>query len=414
MKTIRSSTSYTALLAGGLALVAAPALLAGSPALTGLVAEADSAESAFAAPAGMSRLEGTRMTVQTMIASSQANFDVDESLTEVGGGDPNLGSDPIIIPSLYYVRQLNDRWHAGVSLTVPSGFGSDYGSEWAGRYETVDFSLVYVALTPALSYRINDKLSVGGAMGINYTEETSELKIPQPGGETDGKITSDLDGVGINVTLSMLYQFTERTRAGIAWTSDSDADLEGNVRLRNLSPEFDEVATELGIKDINTELTNTLPQRVLAGVYHEFESGKYFTVDGMWMKFSDFSVSDIELNGNDVNVSVPEIYNDIWAVTAGMGFPVNERMTYKVGAMYVTEAVDDEDRSFSIRLDKMWGLGVGLTYELGDERSLDLNANYINVGEASVDTGNGEPGLGRVVGENDDPYAIMLELTYHL
>ena len=270
MKTIRSSTSYTALLAGGLALVAAPALLAGSPALTGLVAEADSAESAFAAPAGMSRLEGTRMTVQTMIASSQANFDVDESLTEVGGGDPDLGSDPIIIPSLYYVRQLNDRWHAGVSLTVPSGFGSDYGSEWAGRYETVDFSLVYVALTPALSYRINDKLSVGGAMGINYTEETSELKIPQPGGETDGKITSDLDGVGINVTLSMLYQFTERTRAGIAWTSDSDADLEGNVRLRNLSPEFDEVATELGIKDINTELTNTLPQRVLAGVYHEF------------------------------------------------------------------------------------------------------------------------------------------------
>jgi long-chain fatty acid transport protein len=132
------------------------------------------------------------------------------------------------------------------------------------------------------------------------------------------------------------------------------------------------------------------------------------------MKFSDFTVSDIELNGNDVNVSVPEIYNDIWAVTAGMGFPVNERMTYKIGAMYVSEAVDDEDRSFSIRLDKMWGLGVGLTYELGDERSVDLNANYINVGKASVDTGNGEPALGRVVGENDDPYAIMLELTYHL
>ena len=414
MKTIRSNTSYLTLLAGGFALAAAPALQAGSPALTGLVAEADSAESAFAAPAGMSRLEGTRMTVQTMIASSQANFDVDESLTEVGGGDPDLGSDPIIIPSLYYVRQLDDRWHAGVSLTVPSGFGSDYGNEWAGRYETVDFSLVYVALTPALSYRINDKLSVGGAMGINYTEETSEVKIPQPGGETDGKITSDLDGVGINVTLSMLYQFTERTRAGIAWTSDSDADLEGNVRLRNLSPAFDEVATELGIKDINTELTNTLPQRVLAGVYHEFESGKYFTVDGMWMKFSDFSVSNVKLNGNDVNVSAPEIYNDIWAITAGMGFPVNERMTYKVGAMYVSEAVDDEDRNFSIRLDKMWGLGVGLTYELGDERSLDLNANYINVGEASVDTGNGEPALGRVVGENDDPYAIMLELTYHL
>lgn len=62
---------------------------------------------------------------------------------------------------------------------------------------------------------------------------------------------------------------------------------------------------------------------------------------------------------------MPEIYNDIWALTAGMGFPANERMTYKIGAMYVSEAVDDE------------------------------------------------PGLGRVAGENDDPWAVMMELTYH-
>jgi len=414
MKMIANNQRAKALYTGMLVATAAPALWAGSPALTGLVAEADSAESAFTAPAGMSRLEGTRVTLQTMIASSQAKFEVDENLTEVAGGDPNKGSDPIIIPSLYYVRQLDDRWHAGISLTVPSGFGSDYGSKWSGRYETVDFSLVYVALTPAVSYRINDKLSVGGAMGINYTSETSEVKIRQPLGGSDGKITSDLDGVGINITLSMLYEFTQRTRAGIAWTSDSEADLEGNVRLRNLGPVFGEVAGRLGITDINTEITNTLPQRVLAGVYHEFESGKYFTVDGMFMKFSDFTVSDISLDGNSVDVDIPDIYKDIWAITAGMGFPVSERMTYKVGAMYVSKAVDDEDRTFSIRLDEMWGLGVGLTYDLGKERSVDLNANYINVGKAPVDTGDGEPGFGRVVGENDDPYALMFELTYHL
>ena len=412
MNTLRFRNNSIALLVGGIALTSSPALLAGSPALTGLVAEANTAESVFAAPAGMSRLKGNHITVQTMVAVSFADFEVDDR-TQVAGGSADKGTDPIIIPSLYYVRQLNDRWHVGASLTIPSGFGSDYGDRWAGRYETVDFSLVYVALTPAVSYRISDNLSVGGALGINYTAEDSEVKFPQPLGGGDGKITSDLDGVGVNVTLSMLYEFTDRTRAGIAWTSDSDADLEGNVELRNLSPRSDELFTRLGIKKINTEITNTLPQRVLAGVYHEFQSGKYFTVDGMWMKFSDFSVSDINLNGNDVNVTVPDIYNDIWALTAGMGFPANERMTYKVGAMYVTEAVDDEDRSFSIRLDKMWGVGVGLNYKFTGERSVDVNANLINVGDASVDTGNGEEGRGRVAGENDDPWAVMMELTYH-
>ena len=411
MKTLLTKNRKLQLALGAMAMGAAPLLQAGSPALTGLVAQADNAESAFAAPAGMSRLDGTHLTVQTMYITSLADFEVDQDETTISGGDPSKGKDPMIIPSIYYVRQFDDRWHGGLSLTVPSGFGSDYGGTWSGRYETVDFSLVYVALTPAVSYRVNDKLSLGVAMGINYTAEDSEVKIPQPGAERDGKITSDLDGVGVNVTLSLLYEFTRQTRAGISWTSDSDADLEGNVRLRNLDPVFDKVAEEIGIKNINTEITNTLPQRVLAGVYHEFDSGNYFTVDGMWMKFSDFSVSNIELNGNDVNVSVPEIYNDIYAGTVGMGFPANERLTYKIGAMYVSKAVDDEDRTFSIRMDRMWGVGAGVSYVLNNGNTVDFNANVINVGDASVD----QPSIGgQVVGENDDPWAVMMELTYHI
>jgi long-chain fatty acid transport protein len=397
-------------LGAGVALAVSPLLQAGGPALTGLVAVADDAESVFVAPAGMARLEGTHLTVQSMFVSSFADFEVDENVTTIDGGNPNKGKDPIIIPSIYYVRQLNDKWNAGISLTIPSGFGADYGSTWAGRYQTVDFSLVYVALTPALSYRFSDKLMFGGSVGFNYTEETSELKIPQPLGDTDGKISSDMDGVGINVTLSMLYEFTEHTRAGIAWTSDSDADLEGNIQLRKLGPVFDQIAQDAGIKDLNIELTNTLPQRVLAGVYHEFDSGNFFTVDMMWMKFSDFAVSDIELNGVDVNVSAPDIYDDIWAVTAGMGFPVSQKLTYKVGAMWVSQAVDDDDRNFSIRLDTMWGVGAGLSYALTEERKLDLNATLLNVGDSPVDV---ESGTGRVAGENDDPYAVLVELTYH-
>jgi long-chain fatty acid transport protein len=68
--------------------------------------------------------------MQGMVVRSLSSFDVDESKTAVEGGDPDNGEDPIIIPSLYYVRQLDDRWHAGISLTVPTGFGADYGSEW--------------------------------------------------------------------------------------------------------------------------------------------------------------------------------------------------------------------------------------------------------------------------------------------
>ena len=37
-----------------------------------------------------------------------------------------------------------------------------------------------------------------------------------------------------------------------------------------------------------------------------------------------------------------------------------------------------------------------------------------DVGDSSVDTGDGQPSPDRVSGENDDPWAVMLELTYNL
>lgn len=386
---------------------------ASGPGFSGLIAEADTAESAFACPAGMSRLEGTRITLQGMVATSQSSFDVDEAKTNIDGGNPDKGTQPVVIPAAYYVRQLNDRWHAGVSLSVPTGFGSEYGSTWAGRYQTVDFSLVYVSLSPAISYKVNDKLSFGLGTNINYTSESSEKKVRQPFSEEDGKLTSELSGVGVSVNLSMLYQFTPQTRVGIAWTSDADADMDGNIRLRKLEPRFDEIVTELGAKNINTKVTNTFPQRVMAGIYHQFDSGKFVTLDGMWMKFSDFTISNLELNGTDVNISQPDIYNNIWAVTAGAGFPVDDRLTYKVGAAYLSQPVDDEDRTLAMRLDAMWVVGVGLTYELMEGRSLDVNANYINLGEAPVDSTKGLLDRQHIVGESTDPYAIMLELAYH-
>jgi len=406
-----TSRHSAVMLAGALALAAAQAAMAG-PAVTGLVAEADSAGAVFAAPAAMSRLPGTSMTVEGVVVSSLSQFEVDEELTAVDGGDPRSGDDPVIIPSFYYVRQLDERWHAGVSLAIPTGFGSDYGEEWAGRYNTVEFSLVYVSLTPTVSYRVNERLSLGAGLGINYTAQTSELKVHQPLEAGDGELTADLDGVGISGTLSAFYEFSDRTRAGISWTSDSDADMEGDIKLHDLGPLTDAAFSDLGLKNIDAKITNTLPQRVVTGVYHEFPSGNFMTVDALWMKFSDFSVTDIQLNDNDVNVATPDIYDDFWAVTAGFGIPVDARLTYRVGALYVAQPVDDEDRNFSIRIDEMWGVGAGVSYQFTDRKSVDVNLNVVNLGEAPVDTG--EDDRFRVVGESDDPWVVALDIAYNL
>ena len=82
------------------------------------------------------------------------------------------------------------------------------------------------------------------------------------------------------------------------------------------------------------------PQRLQVGLYHEFDSGRYVTVDGLWVDFSEFGTGDITVENNAV-VAPEGIYDDIWGITLGLGFPQDDRTTWKVGLMYVSEAVDD-------------------------------------------------------------------------
>jgi long-chain fatty acid transport protein len=397
------------------ALAVAPALEAGSPAAAGLAAAAsDDAQSAMSNPAAMTRLDESAVSVSALVAYGFGDFVVDEDATTVDGGNPSSGAEPVLIPSLYYVRPLSERWRAGISFTIPTGFGSDYGGDWAGRYYTDNYSLVYVALTPALAYRFSERLSVGVASSINYTLSNGEVGINNlVPGVADGSLESELDGVGVSFSLSMLYELSDCTRLGLNYTSDSEADLDGDVKLRGLGPVLGPILEERGLDKLDIEVENTLPQRVVGGIYHEFDSGRYVTADVAWVDFSEFGTTGVALEGTDLAIDPPGIYDDIWALSIGAGFPIDERLTWKLGAMYLSQPIDEDDRGLSMRLDRIWGVGAGLSYDLGKGRGFDLNLTLIDYGEAPVDTG--ESLLrGRVVGENEDHYSLLLGVAYHL
>ena len=133
------------------------------------------------------------------------------------------------------------------------------------------------------------------------------------------------------------------------------------------------------------------------------------------MEFSRFGLTEISgLDG--LNIDVPEgNFDDFWIVTAGFAFPLTSRLEGRVGAMYMQQPVDDDDRTVSLALDEVYGGGIGVRYKRDNGHLLDVNLSVMNTGEAPVDTG--EQTLlsprGRVVGENDSPYATALEFTYH-
>lgn len=403
------TTTRIAAAVGLATLSIASPLRAASPAFSGLAATADDAESALTNPAGMTRLDRPTASLGGLLAQGFGSFEIDEGLTTVDGGDPDSSSTPVVVPSAYYVRPVGERWRAGISLTVPSGFGSDNGGDWAGRYYSDTYSLVYVALTPALAYRINDQWSVGVAVGINYTLSDSEVAINTllPG-RSDGRLAAELDGIGFNASVSLLWEPSAGTRFGLVYTSASEADLEGTLRIRNAGPLLD--AAGLGRLDL--EVRNTLPQRLLAGAYHELDARWSVTADVVWVDFSEFGTAGVALNDRDLALDPPGIYDDVWIASLGVGRQLDARLKLQAGAFYVTSPVPDADRTLSMRLDRIAGLGAGARWTLGNGDRLDLSATLIDYGKAPVDTG-ANPWRGRVVGQNTNPYALLLGVAWH-
>lgn len=391
-------------------LVWSPHSHAGGPAFSGIFASADNAETVYNNPAGMVRLGGTQMTGQGILIQSFSEFKVDESRTTVDGGDPR-DSEPSLVPAFYYSNEYSDDWRLGFSLNIPSGFGSNNGPNWAGRYYSDKFTLVYVALSPAVAYAVTDNFSVGAGFSAVYTSSETTTRVnnePYEPGAPDGRLQAEADGVGYSFSLSALYQFSENTRVGLSFRSESDSDLDTTLDFKNVIRPPGVIE---GLEGQTVNIADTVPMVIGGGIYHRLANDWELTFDLMWMEFSKFGATQITISDNEIDAP-DDLYDDFFAGSIGVSWPINTRLRGSVGMIYIEQPVPDENRSFGIQLDEMWGIGGGIAYQLSSGNDIELNLNLIDTGSAPIDTG-ADPTRGRVVGKHDDHYAITLDFSYN-
>ena len=380
------------------------------PGYTRVHAVAESAETAYANPAGMTRFDQSTTSVGATFIKSFKEFNVDESRSTISGGDPG-DSDPLLVPSYYYIRPLDEKWRFGFAANVVAGFGAENGSAWAGRYYNNEFSLTFISLTPSVAYPVNDKLSLGLAIPITVSNSitTSLINSPVPN-QPDGELEVESREASTSLSISSLYEFTKDTRIALIYRAESDYDSDPDVSIKRYSLPanvIDKIEDAIDSAEFNTNL----PQSVSFGLFHELDNGWQITVDAVWVDFSEFGVTEISIVGQDV-VAPDSNFNDIYAISLGTQLPVKGDTTWRLGMIYVSSAVDDEDRTFSFALDRMIGIGAGMHKKLSGGNSYDLNFNFIDTGEGPIDTGV-DPVKGRVAGKSDNHYAATIDFSFH-
>jgi long-chain fatty acid transport protein len=345
---------------------------AGGRASAGASAGVDEASTISHNAASSTRLEGDQLFVSGGAYLPEVKFDVE--YTTPANGDNNGGSAGLIAPaaSMAYTHHFDDsNWSAGIYLGGFAGAGLEYNDDWTGRYNATDVNLLLMILAPTVAYQLTDKLSVGASVQGWYSSLEQKLAIPRliPGRE-DGRAKIDGDDTGAAFTLGAMYELTDRTRFGIHYQSEIQAEYSGNLKAK---PSDLEVSTE-------TELN--MAEYVRLSIHHDLD--EHWAVDFTvgWDNWS--TLDNIFISGPNRGAGLPTRWHDTYHYAWGAQYQLNDKWAFTGGVAYDTNPVDARDRVPELPVDRQVRYAVGTRYQLGENLTVGGYVNYADLGKARI------------------------------
>jgi long-chain fatty acid transport protein len=369
----------------------------------------EGADSSFTNPAGMTGLDVDAFLtgVQALIPSVK----FDSSIATAGGSDGGNAGNTAAIPAVYLVKVLSEDTRFGLSVVAPLGGGVDYGDNFVGRYQATKSTLEGVSITPALAWKITDRLSVGGGFSFLYSRMDMDVALNQGAVNpafSDAKLKLDeIDDWSYFGTIGLQYQVTDRLLFGAVYRSKSEVELEGDIKFSNLQiPILNRITSNIN----NIEMDYDLPQTVTAGILFQATDHLRLMVNADWEDWSQFSDFGITLDsgptGANINKAANLKWKDTWHVGAAAAYKPN-RNIFSLGVGYDSSPVDDDDRVAFLPADEQLEIGAawGLKNEEIGSFSYSLGTSFLWLGDGKMDqTVQGE----RFKGEFDENYILFV------
>lgn len=392
----------------------------GSPdvglAAAGYAARAQDAATVFTNPAGMSRLEKSQVLGGLQALYGSVEFSPSPATT-VAGGDGGNAVGWIPGGSAFIVQKLNQDWSVGFGVLSYFGLAESYDDNWVGRYYVKKSALMGLTLTPAVSYRVNNWLSVGAGLNMMYGYIDSEIAINNAGeARPDGQLKYDDNRWGYGANLGILVEPMPGTRFGLTYLSEVKLDFSAVPEFSGLGPALQALLNSRGLTTSDMDLSMTVPQMVMLSAYHEINPKWAVMGNVGWQNWSRFGQVDVGIHSsNPTSLTMDNDYNDTWHVALGAQYRHSPAWTFSCGVAYDSSAVDDDKRSVVLPMGEVWKFALGAQYAVTP--SLTLGAAYELVwgGDMSVNQERG-PLAGRVAGDYSDTsynfFALNLSWKY--
>lgn len=359
-------------------------------AFSGGAASADDPSTIFFNPAGMTELEG----VQTgaggtllFISSRQRDRGTTRSgpgttsTSAVGGGSGgNPFASVVPIPTSYLSAHVGDSplW-VGLGISAPFGLKLRYDEDFFGRYDSLYSNFFSVNVQPSMAIRMNEGLSIGGGIDVQYASATLTNALPNAvPGSADGHLRVKGNDVSLGWNLGVLAK-RGPAQFGLHYRSRMKHELKGRYAATGLAGPL---AAGNGETDLRAPIV--LPDIVTASI--KFAATDRFTLlaTGRFYNWSVFNEIRLLPDGRAPAVKRLD-YKDSWSVALGGDYRLSERLTLRAGTMfdrtptnpdYLTTRIPDGDR--------IWA-STGLSFALNGHMTVHASYAHVFIEKADMD-----------------------------
>jgi long-chain fatty acid transport protein len=291
-----------------------------------------------------------------------------------GTGDT---ADDAIVPSSYFSWQIRPDMWLGMAVNAPFGLSVNFPINWAGgQYAAGSTYLKTYNFVPSFAYRVNDMISVGVGVQVQYAKAdlshcvTAPCGLAAPLAELSGHDWAYGFTAGVTVTP------TPTTTIGIGYRSAINQKIDGSLGIS-------------GFGSFPVSTTLNLPDTVSIGLRQGLTPQWTALATIEWTNWSRIGTSVV--SGAPLPTTIPFQYKDGWFFSGGAEYMWNEQLTLRAGAGYEKSPITDDVRIPLLPDNDRYWLSIGGTYRLTPKITFDVAYSHLFVKDTPINVVAGNP-----------------------
>jgi len=377
----------------------------------------DDASIQYYNPAGMAFVDVAELAVSGILVNGSFEFDP-FSFTNLRGqpvqGNTNGPSDSSFAPAFYYIQPINDRFTVGFGLTAPFGLSTTYDDLSVARYFATRSQLETVDLNPSFGAKITKNFSFGAGFDAVYIKAKLDQafdfgsfveQLPDnPSFVKDAFIRNTADTWGFGWNAGFFYQYSPRTKFGLAYHSRINVSPSGRSRVLEVGgvpiepTDVRAVADSIGLHDSNVT-TNTikLPDYVTFSAEQDLTNIWKLMFDAEFIHWNSVQKIVLNFSGNPIvnqntpaNRNLPPStlqlnYHNTWRFALGQSIQLTPRWLIRTGVAFDGSPVSEQFRDARIPDSDRYWADIGANFKFTKRFNVDLSYSHVFFKDSSID-----------------------------